>query len=77
MFWPRLSTEVVGGIERVPSAGAAKVVGVSRHDYARVMKLRDGWWMMWFADEVWLCGFWLRDVRSRSTALAHYIYQFD
>jgi len=33
MFWSRLSTEVVGGIEGVPSGGAAKVVGVSRHDY--------------------------------------------
>ena len=39
VFWPRLSTEVVGGIEGVPNGGAAKIVGVSRHDdYARVMK---------------------------------------
>jgi len=38
MFWPRLSTEAVGGIKGVPSTGTAKVVGVSRHDYAGVMK---------------------------------------
>ena len=39
MFWPRLSTEVVGGIKGVPGVGAAKIVGVSRHDdYMGVMK---------------------------------------